>query len=351
MSVPIHVSREPRPGDRGRAFGRANAGAVAHAAGRYRVLFRAVAGLGDEEVRALALAAGEAVAARHPELVEEMAGVAAGAGVDEAAVLALNARTEILAGAGPPECSAVAMTAPGACLMAQNWDWHPDLAPARVVWLVEDPELGWWCTLTEAGILAKIGMSGRGVGVLLNLLLTTADGGPGGMPVHLLIRLVLAHAAGVDAAREILGGHPVTASSTVTVGTPGAATAFELTPGGLAAVGPGARGLLAHTNHCLVEPQAGTDRVPREYPGSVLRLPEVRAALASAPATLAAVRAALASHANAPLSVCAHEVPGLPLRERRATLASVAMDLAARRMWVADGAPCVAPFEEIPLPA
>lgn len=351
MSVPLHVSREAGPGERGRAFGRANAEAVAHAVGRYRVLFRAVAGLGDEEVRALALAAGETVAARHPELIEEMAGIAAGAGVDEAAVLALNARTEILAGAGPPECSAVAMTAPGACLMAQNWDWHPDLAPARVVWLVEDPDLGWWCTLTEAGILAKIGLSGRGLGVLLNLLLTTADGGSGGMPVHLLIRLVLARAVDLDDARAILAGHRVTASSTLTVGAPGAAVALELTPGGLAALGPDDEGLLAHTNHCLVAPSEGRDRVPREYPGSLLRLPDVRAALASAPATLAAVRAALASHVNAPLSVCAHEEASAPLTERRATLAAVAMDLAARRMWVSDGPPCAAPFEEIPLPA
>ena len=61
-------------------------------------------------------------------------------------------------------------------LLAQNWDWHPDLRASTVVWIVEHDDR-WFATLTEAGILAKIGLNSAGLGVCLNILRTTADGG------------------------------------------------------------------------------------------------------------------------------------------------------------------------------
>ena len=99
--------------------------------------------------------------------------MAAGAGVPLKALLALNARTEVMAGVGPTECSVVGAGG----LLAQNWDWHPE--SATVIQIVEHDQ-GWFVTLTEAGILAKIGLNDAGLGVCLNLLRTTADGGCSG---------------------------------------------------------------------------------------------------------------------------------------------------------------------------
>ena len=111
---------------------------------------------------------------------------------------------------GPTECSVVGQGG----LLAQNWDWHPDAAASTVVWIVEH-EHGWFATLTEAGMLAKIGLNDAGLGVCLNLLNTTADGGLDGTPVHLLLRRTLARAAASTRrspphGREderVLGGH------------------------------------------------------------------------------------------------------------------------------------------------
>jgi isopenicillin-N N-acyltransferase like protein len=96
-----------------------------------------------------------------PELVEEIAGIAAGAGQDERELLAINARTELLGAASRPECSFVGLlpraTAAGTTVLAQNWDWHPDLAESVVVWSIRTPDGHALTTMTEAGILARLG--------------------------------------------------------------------------------------------------------------------------------------------------------------------------------------------------
>src|SRR5918994_7220262 len=117
----------------------------------------------------------------HPEIDA----IARGADVDPHFLRAANARTEILNGAD--ECSV--QGAGG--LLAQNWDWHPDLAESTVIHIVEHGDQQWFATVTEAGILAKIGLNRHGLGVCLNILRTTADGGTDGTPIHLLLRQLL----------------------------------------------------------------------------------------------------------------------------------------------------------------
>ena len=65
-------------------------------------------------------------------LLEEMEGIARGAGRSFGEILALNVRTEVLppsflAGADAGECTAIAVrpaaSATGGTLLAQNWDW------------------------------------------------------------------------------------------------------------------------------------------------------------------------------------------------------------------------------------
>ena len=164
------------------------------------------------------------------------------------ALLAVNARTEVLAGAGPTECSVVGAGG----LLAQNWDWHPELSESTVIWIVETGS-GWFVTLSEAGMLAKIGLNDAGLGVCLNLLRSSEDGGHDGTPIHILLRQVLATCRSVDEAVALLASTKVTASSAVTVAQPGDVATVELSPGG-ANVLRGSVG--AHTNHFLEPPQA-----------------------------------------------------------------------------------------------
>jgi isopenicillin-N N-acyltransferase-like protein len=326
MMFPVHRSHERTPYERGLAFGRAQAILVAKTVALYRRMFEETDGTDAKR-------AGRAVKL-DPKEKEEIKGIADGAGQDEFELRAVNARTEILAGQGPKtECSVVGQGG----LLAQNWDWHPDAAASTVVWIVEH-EHGWFATLTEAGMLAKIGLNDAGLGVCLNLLGTTADGGLDGTPIHLLLRRTLQTCRTVDDAIELLTSAHTSASSAVTVALPNDVASVELNPGG-ANVIRGAVG--AHTNHFLEPPRKGEDVVPDESPSTIPRLEVVR----SQP-----LLDALRSHESHPKGVCRHLDDSEPWVEQTVTVASVVMNLAARRFHVAAGQPCTHEHTQIALP-
>jgi len=325
MLFAVHRSTERAPRERGEAFGRAQREPVAATVALYRRMFEDTHGIDARE-------AGAQVQLDEPER-EEIAGIAHGAGVDEYELRAANARTEILAGKGPTECTVIGAGG----LLAQNWDWHPDARRSTVLWTVIH-EHGWFTTLTEAGMLGKIGLNDRGLGVGLNLLRTTADGGLGGTPVHLLLRRTLQHAGSVEEALDVLTAARTTASSAVTVATPGDVATVELSPGG-ANVIRGAVG--AHTNHFLVAPRRGRDTMPEESPSTLPRLETVR----NQP-----LLDALRSHDGHPKGVCRHLDSLEPWAEQTETIASVVMDLARLRLHVAPGHPCSTEHEQVELP-
>jgi len=79
-------------------------------------------------------------------------------------------------------------------------------------------------------------------------------------------------------------------------------------------------------------------------PTSAVRLQRLRAAQAE---TLDDFRILLADHADYPNSICAHPDPAEHPREQSATIASVLMDLTARRLWLAAGLPCQVPHQPL----
>jgi len=315
MTFPVHRSGVSTPNERGEAFGRAMAAPVKHTVAVYRRMFAETGVTVPTEL----------------EPHEEIDAIARGAGVDAHDLRAVNARTEILA--GRDECSVVGAGG----LLAQNWDWHPDLSASTVVWIVETPT-GWFATLTEAGMLAKIGLNDAGLGICLNILRTTADGGVTGTPIHLLLRQVLETCTTVDEAIALLTGATVSASSAVTVATPGDVAHVELSPGGPNVI----RGSVgAHTNHFIEPPRAGTDIMATESPTTHQRLEAVKAE---------PLLDALRSHDGHPKGVCRHVDPNDPWVDQTVTVASVVMNLKARRLHVADGPPCTHEHTQITLP-
>jgi isopenicillin-N N-acyltransferase like protein len=331
-----HVSREPRPADRGRGLGVAHGAAVRATVAVYRRLLREAAGVGD------LLAAGERVAPHVPgDVVAELEGMAAGAGVDVRELLAVNARTELLGG-GAGECSLAARVAAGEAWLAQTWDWHPALAASVIAWTIRLPGGAWLLTVTEAGIVGKLGVSSSGLAVGLNFLTCSADGGLDGVPVHVLARRVLETCATAAGARALLGAARTAASSCLTVAAPGDLFAAELSPGGTRIVEPDPDGRLIHTNHFLTPPPRGTDVQPAA--GTFAR----RAQLARRLRAGVPPASALSEHAPAEEPVCRHgDAPGTPWAERRATLLALIAEPAIPALRVAYGHPCRTPFEPL----
>lgn len=238
-------------GDSARARGRMRGAALGDRPARlrdeYLRLVDAAGGAGDLGARLDATR--DAVGAWWPEGADEIAGIAEGAGVAERDVQLLNARTELLAearrrGCGPAarECSVAVR--PGVAGI-QTWDWHDHLAPYWHPVRCRGGALD-WAGITEAGILAKIGVNSAGVGLHLDILFHDDDRA-GGVPVHLVAARILAEAVDVDAAIAIARAAPVSASSALTVHDGERGVTIELSRAGIGLVEP-REGWLVHTN-------------------------------------------------------------------------------------------------------
>lgn len=327
----------------------------------YQALFEAVAATGGAplDVPALALRTADATRAWAPELVAEMAGTAEAAGVPFWLVAALNARTEILAEAGAPragECSTLvhdghraageghggAPAAGARTTGGQCWDWHQELADGWHPQSVRGDVQG-FAGITEHGILAKIGVNEAGVGVLFNIL-GHADDAATGVPVHLVARHVLGTARTFTEAVAILTCAPVSASTAMTVVTPDRAASVEISPAGAAVITPQDTGWLVRTNHFLDPALAAGELRGRREPETYdrHRLLTARIRHHQAPDGPDDLTGLLTAHPEDGAEVCCHAPAGGTLGTRWATLATLAVDPAQRRLLVHDGGPCSA---------
>ena len=331
---------DPRPHGRGVARGRALRDELAASLGVYLRLFR-VGGVEEREVRSRALRLMDAIDAWRPRYAEEIEGVAAGAGLETWQAAALNGRTEILAGTRvAAECSTIAFdprAAGAAPFGAQTWDWHEELDPYWHVQQVRGPRYA-YAGLAECGVLAKIGMNSAGLGVFLNIL-GHRDDAATGVPVHVVAAAVLAEAGTVEEAVELVETAPVSASTALTLIDPDAVACAELSPVGVATLRP-RDGFLLHTNHFL-HPLGAEREKPGVYdPDSQQRhaLITARTGRDGAPADPTRLLEHLRSGPGEPPLCCAPE-PGAVFGERWATLATIVLEPAHRRVRILAGTP------------
>ncbi len=347
--VRTFASSPASPQARGEAFGAANASEIGATYDRYVELFDAVAGepvalrpLGEEALTAIAGSSEPAAA--------EIGGIARGAGLEPWQLAALNARTEILARLGTPgrgECSTVVDLRgnSGSPLTIQTWDWRDAFADNWLAWTIEYPDGRVVHTVTEYGILAKIGVSSRGIGVHMNLLQHAGDGGPMGTPVHILARTILERADDPAAALATIATAETSASTVLTIigatenGT--AVVGAELSPDGPRYVLPNLEGVYLHTNHFLDPRLSAHDLAPRLGPDSYLRLDAIARVLhARRPADLDELTHLLNDHSAGAGSVCCHADPGASLQDQWATLATIGLDVRAGELKVRRNGPC-----------
>ena len=379
------------PFERGRQYGAASAALIRHSIASYARLFAYRRGLDWAASREEALSYRPILADVAPHLLEEMAGIAAGAALELGDIVALNVRTELMAGvasgvyhparaaalarnraAGVPEhqdtpvtarggqpiddgecTTAVALpvaTANGTTLLAQTWDWSGDQRAACVLLRVREAGKPTILTITEAGIVAKIGMNSAGVAVSLNLLRSHADGKEPGMPVHILLRLML-EAESFAQALALAGRLPAASSSCITLaGAGGDALSLELTPGALGLVSAD-DGLLAHANHCVDQAAAAGEcpidpiSTSGERAGRAWDL--LRAARGSI--SVATMQSLLRDREGAPRCIC--RTPDLSLHpiDRGESVLGVIMEVGRGVMHVAPGVPCEVEFEAVSL--
>jgi isopenicillin-N N-acyltransferase-like protein len=354
------IEVEGGPAERGRQYGEAARERVQRSVEAYGEVFAHYAGWDWERVRAAAAAYRAPVEAYEPRYAEELDGLAEGAAVDPLDVLAINVRTEIMFAAtardltrAPAECTSFAAvptrTADGALLVGQNWDWLPHAADTTVVLEARQDDGPDFVTVVEAGLLAKAGMNSAGIAVATNALVSAADAGRPAVPYHVLLRALMDAETPADAL-SALGRHERSSSANYLIAhADGIALDVEAAPGDYAQlwVGYPEDGVILHTNHFANPGFDGRDVGLVSMPDTPFRLMRARQLVAehAGPLDRAFFAALLADHAAFPLGVCCHPDPRHAPLDQSATLASLIMEPATRRLWVAAGTPCTAPFE------
>lgn len=326
------------PHSRGRAYGTTVAGQVRDRIERYRQAYAALgvpAGIAEE----VADGSIDAIRAWTPDQADELAGIAAGAGVPLAELMLLNARTEILAHAPAPatECSTVVALHRGRRPQTlQTWDWNGDLVPTAVLLeaMVDGRVVR---TFAETGMLGKIGVArapgAPGIGVHFNILHHRSDRSAIGVPVHVVLRRILDEATGLDDAIAIASSAPLGASTVLTVvegeseHSRARAASLELSPAGVGVVDP-VDGFLAHTNHYL-DAALAEGEAARATSTTWVRLEHVlsqRASLVTAHDTVE-MASAMCGAAGADASVCVRSAPGAEFADRWSTLLTASLDV------------------------
>ena len=376
---------------RGQIYGREAHNRIQHSVVTYARLF-AACGIDWASACERATRFVPVIEAVDADLMAELQGMAQGSGQTLGSLLALNCRTEILPAtfftdqpqlahaalaanraAGLPdwladapwdgalndgECTAMGVTAAasqtGQAWLAQNWDWMGRQRQALVVLHTQGPSGQSITTLTEAGMLAKIGINQSGLALGLNILRSVRDGSRLGVPVHVLLRHLLdcdsvAHArARLQALQTDLGLGFGAASNVPCADAHGQVACFEVSPAGWAELAP-TDGVVVHTNHFVCESLVHEQAPVGAGLSSHSRLHTARQYGLEVPIGRADLERFLRDESDGFLSICRSPDPSVPPESRVESVAGIVMQTAPVAMWVACDVPSRVAFEAVPL--
>lgn len=358
-----HVRTQGSAHERGRQYGAQTADRVRRSIEAYAGVFAHYAQWDWDRVRQEARRFVPAVEAFGPAYLEEIRGIAAGAGVDVDDVMAINVRTEVMyaakarnAAAILPrtlECTSFAAVPPDdrAVLVGQNWDWKTHAFDTAVILECEPDDGPRFVTAVEAGLLAKTGFNQHGLGVVTNALASDRDLGEPGVPYHVLLRALLAAETPAAALAALQSSSRASSAHYLVAHRDHLAVSVEAVPGtfvDLHLAQPDPRGILVHGNHFTHPGMRDVDVSLWLMPDSVFRLQRAqRWVQTHDPYTSATYEALFADHVGHPMGVCCHPDESAVAAEQDSTVLSVVMDLDAMTMRIADGRPCEVPFRTI----
>ena len=350
------VRAEGYPFERGVAIGRGLADEMGASVSFYRHWFTD-RGFAGPELEALARPFVEAATRELPRESEILRGMAEGAGVPFLDLFVPNAYEELEplarhAGSEAREapsarrverCSVISAAGPGLALLGHNENWLAvDAGTVGVVIEIPtEPEGTALVSPTGAAFMPAVGLNAAGFAQGVMSLVASDD--RVGVPRVHVSRHAL-EAVGLDDAIRRTGVQGRSGGYAYTCALAGGQAFTIETSAARQAVlaGPG-----AHTNHYLDPELATLEAEPSA--GSVGRYERLVELVAERPPRTAEdLMAFLADHEASPDAVCLHADPA-DGDDATTVLFSMVCDLEAGRMWVAEGNPCTAPYEEIDL--
>mgnify|MGYP001627369914 CR=1 FL=1 len=219
--------------------------------------------------------------------VEEMRGIADGAGVALEDIVMINARTEVIAKARLVRKRPVEVTeelddgctgaiilpersADGTLIHGQNWDWKAECAETAIVLRVRRDDGPDFLTFVEAGGLARCGMNEAGICITANYLESERDFTQPGVPLALIRRKVLEQEHLAFAIKAVATTPKACSNNMMLSTVKGFGIDFECAPDEAFPLYP-SEGLIVHANHWVGQValtklrDTGTPRVPESF--------------------------------------------------------------------------------------
>ncbi|CDZ49561.1 C45 family autoproteolytic acyltransferase/hydolase [Neorhizobium galegae] len=339
------------PFERGQQYGEQAAERILKGIGHYKDQLHS-SGLKDGDLAAMIDRFASAVEDYGPQYIEEMRGIAKAVDTDLAAILLLNARTEILKLARRREkgqadfiqsdgCTGVfvmpSATRDNVFIHAQNWDWKAECAETAIVLKIKRSDGPDIITFTEAGGLARTGFNSAGISISGNYLETDRDYRELGVPLAIIRRKVLEQDHLAMSMQAVYGTRK-SASNNMMIGhAHGVAIDFECAPDETFLVHP-ENGVLVHANHFQSQVALSKllDKGVVNMPDSLYRDLRVRQLIEPhvGKVTVDTVKAALSDTFESPWSVCRPPRKSLS-NNQSATVAMIVMVPGEGRMEVA----------------
>ena len=318
----------------------------------YKKLFSYYANVDWETAKARAISFIEPIEAFDAGLLEEMKGVADGAGVGFEDILVLNARSEILfmQGDAPVDsCTAIGivpeLTMENRLLHAQTWDWIPSQEPAMIVLRIAQVNKPKILMLTEAGIVGKVGLNSEGIGITLNAMSVPREAK--GVPLHIVLRGMLNSYNLVNAMEKVIKHKCASAANIMVSSRDGEVLDLEIAGADYDVLYP-EDGICVHTNHFQSERLKSVyyDKNRDSAISTHMRLGRVRRKLRAIGKQIKMddIYGLMCDHAGFPESICYHPNINVPVSERGATVASMIMDTSLGIMYASLGRPCENPY-------
>ena len=291
---------------------------------------------------------------RYPQYVEEMAGIAEGAGVSFDDIAIINALEAVTSDAlHLTKCTSIAvneqLTADGHILIAHNEDWIPEDEPdVFVVHATPDDEPA-FIAMTYGGLLPNVGFNSAGIAQCCDSVYPTDS--RIGIPRVIVSRAVLAARTPGDAIRSAITPHRAAGYNHLIAHESGELYNVEVSAKRYA-IQYGLDGFVVHTNFYQDPQMQMIEYDPDELVKTRVRyFRALRLLLDAEQHTVKSLQAIQRDHVNFPNSICNHAEYDLDPLDREKTINAMIFDLTARIMYIAWGNPCTRNYHAFHLEA
>jgi isopenicillin-N N-acyltransferase-like protein len=290
----------------------------------------------------------------YPQYVEELMGIAEGAGVSFYDIAVVNAMEAVTRDAlHLTSCTSLAVsserTADGHVLAAHNEDWVPEDEDDVYIVHAEPVDEPPFLAMSYGGLLPNIGFNAYGIVQLIDSVLP--DDSRIGIPRIVVSRSVLAAQSPSDALQRTIVSHRAAGYNHLIAHESGEIYSMEVSARQFDIL-YATDGYMVHSNHYLSSKMQEVEDEPERLVGSHVQYFRASRLLRQTEKhTIKTLQAIQKDHVDYPNSICNHAIRVEGPLDREKTINAMVIDLTAREMHIAWGNPCENPYHTFHLEA